>query len=298
VQFDHAFSYRFEEAVKDRTIRAVKIHQRTNQPTPSGFVADVIQFYDSTFPTASSNPDPPRVIIRCDSDATIRQIGAALAANGKSFALIHENFKDNDLSRPHERRTVPDPQSEPAVFWVHQFKLLEGIDDSRFQVIALFEELSTTRGLVQQIGRVVRNPARKAGKVGHFLDHSSGRQTELWNEFLAFDALLKRHGVKVADFSAKVLKAIKDAQPDIVYLDGRFRSPLALNTINPADELSLLQTVNVVRKPTGFTMAALRKEIQADFAQQDRDVREFVVNASTVVLLYLDFRNSPLLRSK
>jgi hypothetical protein len=298
VQFDHAFSYTFDDAVKDKTIRAVKVHTRSNELTPSGFVSDVVRFYDSTFPNAHSQGDPPRVIIRCDSHATIRQIGTDLAAAGKSFVLIHENFKDNDSTRPHERRTVPDPQTESAVFWVHQFKLLEGIDDPRFHVIALFEELGTTRGLVQQIGRVVRNPSRKNNQVGHFLDHSSGRQAELWNEFLVFDSVLKRDGVKVADFGAKVLKAIQAAQPDIVYVDGRFRSRLILDNIDPVDELILPQTVNVVRKPTAFSLSDLREEILSDFAQRDRDVRECVVDANTVVFLYLAFRNSPLLRSK
>jgi hypothetical protein len=298
VEFDHAFSYSFGDAVRDKTIRNVKVHTRSPQATPLGFVSDVIQFYDSTFPVPHPNASPQRVIIRCDSDATIRQIGACLESAGKSYVLIHENFKDGEPGRPHERRTVPDPQIESAVYWVHQFKLLEGIDDPRFQVIALFEELGNTRGLVQQIGRVIRNPTRVANNLGHFLDHSSGRQAELWNDFLEFDKVLKRDGVRVADFGAKVLKAIREAQPDIVYLDGRFRSGLALDTIDPEDELILPQTVNVLHKPSVFTLDSVCKQIQLNFEKDDRDVRRHDVDSNTVAFVYLDFRNSSLLRSK
>src|SRR5262245_23549297 len=109
----------------------------------------------------------PRVIIRCESDARIRQIGQALEGAGRTYVLIHENFQDADPSRPHERRSVPDPEHEQAQFWVHQFKLLEGIDDPRFQVLAIFDELKTTLSLVQQVGRVIRNPERKPGAVAH-----------------------------------------------------------------------------------------------------------------------------------
>lgn len=298
VNFKHSFSYSFHDAVQDRTIRGIKVHTRTRQPTPKHFVADVIKFYDATFPTAKKLPEPPRVIIRCDSDATIRQIGAELKAHGRTHVLIHENFKNGTPGQPEIHQTVPDPVTNPAVFWVHQFKLLEGIDDPRFQVIALFEELGNTRGLVQQVGRVIRNPSRKANSFGHFLDHSGGRQAELWGDFLEFDKILKKDGIEIADFGSKVLKAIRDAQPDIVYLDGRFRSRLAIDAINPATELLLPQTVNVLRKPAKFNLNDTCTEIKAEFESYDRDVRQFSIDADTVVFMYLDFRNSPLLRSK
>ena len=297
VNFDHAFSYTFQQAVKDHTIRDVKVHQRTPVDSPQAFVDDVIQFYHQQFGSKPASP-APRVIIRCDSDSRIRQIGQALAAADRSHVLIHESFQDADPARPRERRSVPDPEHEPALFWVHQFKLLEGIDDPRFQVLAIFDELKTTRSLVQQVGRVIRNPSRKGGAKAHFLDHSIGRHKELWDGFLAFDRLIDAKGVKVADFGRGMLAAIRQAQPDVVYIDGRFRSRLGFDAIDPIEELMLPLTVNVFSKTKGFRLAEVCDELELEYAEQDRDHRRFNVDPKTVVFLYLTFRNSPLLRSQ
>lgn len=296
VSYDHAYSYTFKKASADHTIRKVEIHDRPSQANPTAFIADVLQFYDQQFPNHATAAAPPRVIIRCDSQADIRKIGVALKNAGRSHVLIHETFKDGDPNTPQERRTVPDPNNEPALFWIHQFKLLEGIDDSRFQLLAIFKEFGNTREIVQQIGRVIRNPERKANAIGHVLDHSGGKQRELWEGFLRFDELVDKEGVRAADFGKKLLQAIQSAVPDVVYMDRRFRSGFKLDAIDPAEELILPATSNVFRKCDNFNLANLITALEVEYRQQDRDVRhETVGNAE--VLIYLTFRNSPLLRS-
>jgi superfamily II DNA or RNA helicase len=47
--------------------------------------------------------------------------------------------------------------SPNAVFWLHQTKLLEGIDDPTFVAVALLDDFTNDRQLVQQIGRVLRS---------------------------------------------------------------------------------------------------------------------------------------------
>ena len=296
VSFDHAYSYTFKQATADHTIRKAVIHDRPSQASPTAFVADVLQFYDQQFGNQANPASSPRVIIRCDSHAEIRQIGVALGNAGRSYVLIHENFKDDDPNTPHERRTVPDPNGEPAVFWIHQFKLLEGIDDSRFQLLAIYKEFGNTREIVQQIGRVIRNPTRNANAIGHVLDHSGGRQRELWEGFLRFDELVDKEGVQAADFGKKLLQAIQSAVPDVVYLDRRFRAGFQLGAIDPGQELVLPATVNVFRKSNGFDLADLVNALEVEYRQQDRDVRHDTIGTAEV-LIYLTFRNSPLLKS-
>ncbi len=298
VDFGHAYSYTFHAAVADHTIRNVIVRPRPSCSSPKGFVDDVLTFYDATYPTAAKMHEPPRVIIRCDSEATIRQIGAALAKASRSYILIHENFDDKNASKRRERRTVPEPDHEPALFWVHQFKLLEGIDDPRFQVLAIFEELKTTRALVQQVGRVIRNPTRGSGAVAHFLDHSNGRHKELWDGFEAFDRLLQKEGVSVADFGTKVLAALKSAQPDVVYIDGSFRSQLNLPAINPTTELQLPVTTSVFVNDPTYSLSALCDLISAEYADNDLECRRVDVSPTTAVFVYLTFANSRLLRTQ
>lgn len=297
IDYKHAFSYTFDEAVEEKIIRSVIIYPRIHPGTPQDFVNEVSEFYNNHLVQGENGEEPrPRVIIRCEYQATIRQIGAALELLGKSYVLIHENFEDNG-PQPYERRTVPDPSEEDAIYWVHQFKLLEGIDDSRFQLLALYQELRTTRQFVQQVGRVIRNPSRELDAVAHVLDHSNGLQKELWDGFIAFDLLLRKEGVEVADFGDKLLDELVKAQPGVVYLDGRFRIPFSLSDIDPAEELSLPLTVNIFRKDAEFNLARLCDEIDSEYAEQDRAFRRVSVNPTTEIFLYLVFYNSPLLRS-
>ncbi|WP_372717603.1 hypothetical protein [Novipirellula sp.] len=220
-----------------------------------------------------------------------------LQARGKSHVLIHETFSDDPANQPSQRKSVPNPPNEAAVFWVHQFKLLEGIDDPRFQLLACYEELRTTRALVQQIGRELRNPSRTPGTTAHVLDHSNGHQKELWDGFMKFDELVQREGVTVADFGKKMLDELAKAQPDVVYLAGRFRTAFTLDSIDAADKLLLPCTANVYCKNAGFSLNEMCDDIDAEFAEQNRDYRLHQINNTTAAFLYLTFSNSPLLRS-
>jgi hypothetical protein len=299
VDFDFVYSYTLNQAVSDNTIRDVRFHSRPAKATrsPMAFVRDVVEFYDQTFGHVANAP-PPRVIIRCESASTIRGIGTQLRALGRSYVLIHENFSDSDDASSREKRAVPDPDHEDAVFWVHQFKLLEGVDDPRFQMLALYEPLKNTRSVVQQVGRILRNPSRQPGSIAHVLDHSGGRQTELWNDFIAFDKQIQEKGVSVADVGSGLLAEIARSQPDVVYIDGRFRTRLTLADIDPKDELLLPASVNVYRKPDNLDLDGLCESIRSEFEEQDRDVRLVQLSADLRVLLTIGFRNSPLLRTK
>src|SRR6185503_3966210 len=73
-------------------------------------------------------------------------------------------------------------------YWVHQFKLIEGIDDPNFKVVALFNSLRNGRAIVQQIGRVLRNPARAENDMKALVVGSGDRNIEeVWNAYMRFD---------------------------------------------------------------------------------------------------------------
>jgi len=90
-----------------------------------------------------------------------------LVARGRTVVGIHETFSKSD--RKHFAKEVPDPSIETAQFWVHQFKLLEGLDDPAFRLIAIFGRFTNARNLVQQVGRVIRNPGLQAGEMAFVL---------------------------------------------------------------------------------------------------------------------------------
>ncbi len=291
----HVYSYTYHEAVSSHYLREVKFVTREPTHDPTHFVQDVLAFYDEQL---GENADQPRVIIRCDDRAEIRQIATLLDHHGRSYVAIHERFSDTG-GDPRERKTVPDPEEEDATFWIHQFKLLEGIDDPRFQLLALFEPLVTARPLVQQIGRIIRNPDLRPSTKGYVLDHSpGGLQQELWEGFLRYDAAIAdagEEGLNLAighGWASKLLHAL----PGPAYLDGRFRGPLDLDTLSPSKEIILPLRTNLLSKVDGFDFDRCCKVVEQEYASQDRLVKRYDEGPSTVVFVYFAFTGSPYLR--
>lgn len=105
---------------------------------------------------------PAKVIVRCASVEAVREVKRALEKTrlpGEVIA-IHTRFTAAER-KDHLYSRVPDLSSleaRNAVFWVHQDMLIEGLDHPGFWIIAFFEQFKNERSLVQQIGRVLREP--------------------------------------------------------------------------------------------------------------------------------------------
>ena len=127
-----------------------------------------------------------RVIVRCETEADVRDVVEELVRRGQSVIGIHEQFR-RSLGKVFLNK-VPDPTKESAQYWVHQWKLLEGLDDSRFRQVAIYSPFTNARNLVQQIGRVIRNPGRIKNQCAWVLVHQDHGQTRLWDNFLGYEA--------------------------------------------------------------------------------------------------------------
>jgi hypothetical protein len=299
VDFDYAYTYSFSEAVAQKYIRRVEIVPLVHPRSPTAFVDQVVKFYEGKLrPKKSTAGDEPRVIIRCDRPESIRQISKALTDRGLSNVALHESFKER-ADAPNEHHSVPNPDATPAIYWIHQFKLLEGIDDPRFQLLALYDELRTVRSFVQQVGRVLRNPKQDPDSIAYVLDHSNGRQYGLWQNFLAFDRTVAERGVKVlAMGNEALLKELELKYPPLVYLDGRFRIPCNLENLDPNIDLQLPLTVNLLTKNEGFRLDEFFRTLIQSYRDADRLVREIPPNRGLAVVFYVSFNNSPFLRDK
>lgn len=296
IDMGHVYSYTFHQALEDGFLRDVEIVPQEPTRDPNRFVSDLLAFYDKKFPDGKG--DKPRVIIRCERPEEILQIAAILKKRKRDYVAIHERFSDK-TKKSKERNTVPDPSKEPATFWIHQFKLMEGIDDNRFQVLALFDPLQNARSLVQQIGRIIRNPGRKPGSKGYVLDHSpSGQQLQFWMGYLKYDQALREHGDKALNLAIGTgwLTNLFQSQPICSYMGDRFRIPLDLEELNPEQDLVLPRMVNLRRKGKGFNIDKFCEVLEKSFLDEDREFRRYDQEGS-IVYLYITFNNSPLLEN-
>jgi hypothetical protein len=293
---EHAYVMSLRQAVRDLYLREVHVENRGTFRDPADFVADVLAFYDSQFPEPGD--DPPRVIIRCDDRAEIRHLAQAFIARCRSVVGIHERFR-NQGGEEWERKSVPEPEKEPAVFWIHQFKLLEGIDDPRFRVLALYRRIRNGRALVQQVGRIIRNPSQEKNAHGYLLDHWKGHHEDLWRGFLAYDEALDTQGIEAFHLSTGegLLKDLMKLQPRTAYIDGRFRSEFEFSSIDPNEDVQLPLRTNLLLKLPGFNLDEAVDALKDLYEDKDRVAEAYSPTPGTRVVLSVTCSNSIYLRN-
>ncbi len=296
------YSYTFHNALQDHLLRSVEFIPMKATKDPNQFIDDLLEFYDKKF--GNSKEDKPRVIIRCDHSQEIRQIKAVLEDRQRNCIAIHETFSDRD-DDPNERKHVPIVSNEEQVgegvdpiFWIHQYKLQEGIDDPRFQILAPFESLTDGRALVQQIGRIIRNPTHDPLAKGYVLDYSNGRQRDLWERYLKYDEALTLNGVAAFNLATGSgwLANIFDSQPILTYLKYRFRTPLEFEKINPRQDLILPRMVNLYNQEVDFSFKQICELLELAYQEEDRLFHRYD-QGDAVIYLYVAFNNSPLLEN-
>jgi superfamily II DNA or RNA helicase len=296
VDAEHAYVMSLRKGVNDRFLREVKVENRNTFHDPAGFVADVLAFYDEHFPEPGE--DPPRVIVRCDDQAQIRHLAQAFLAQGRSVVGIHERFRSQG-GEQWEQKSVPDPENEPAVFWIHQFKLLEGIDNPRFQVLALYKKIRSGRALVQQVGRIIRNPSQGENAIGYVLDHWKGHHHDLWKGFLAYDEALHSRGIETFHLSTGegLLRDLIKLQPRTAYIDGRFRSEFDFSAIDPNKDVQLPLRTNLLEKLPEFNIDDAVDALKNLYEDKDRVAETYSPTPSTRVFLSVTCSNSIYLRN-
>lgn len=122
---------RFDDAVTKNIIRDVEFVDRPGKAHPLEFAKDVIAEFERLIPSIEERSGA-RIIVRCESKQNIENICDAFDSLGYNPLGIHEGFSDSDLNKG-RCKSVPHSAPADSKVWVHQFKLLEGVDDPCFR---------------------------------------------------------------------------------------------------------------------------------------------------------------------
>lgn len=273
VNRDFFYSYTFDEALEDHIVRNVEFIDgawtRDGANTINEFVTKLLDARTSTEKEVGLQPGQMRIIVRCSEAADIKAVARELEARGKSVIGVHERFKNTDGAI--FRREVPDPATETATFWVHQHKLIEGLDDPAFRLIAIYGAFRNARNLVQQIGRVIRNPTRAANQKAYVLAHQQDRQKDFWNRFIDYEKDVRvRKAAGQAELAAFDEFIASHTNAPRFYLLGDFRRHLRADEIgDPREVVQMRKSVLVrVQKP-GFNWKKLVFGIQSELLTGD-----------------------------
>jgi superfamily II DNA or RNA helicase len=239
--------------------------------------------------------DGVRVIVRCKDAPTIRAMVSALKQLGEEAIGIHERFADEgDFRKAVPQRDAPGS----ARYWVHQNKLIEGIDDPSFKVVALFDSLRNGRAIVQQIGRVLRNPARAEENMKAIVVGRGDRDLEeVWHAYMTFDR--EDLAESVATMSDLVDRLV-DSQPLSFYLSGNYRVRIDLTSPSAWETFAYPLRTRVFRRVAEepITIDSVAAATAAAWEAIDRTV--FTIQRpddKTAVVPYITVENSPLLRA-
>jgi superfamily II DNA or RNA helicase len=176
----------------------------------------------------------PRVIVRCQTGASVSAVKQAIERElsrdkklekpKEKVLAVHDDFKKNPESNEYgdvpRRDELGKAYPDQAIYWVHQFKLTEGLDDNEFCAIAFFQRFKNSRALVQQIGRILRNPSEASvpALVLHDPTH------DIQDEFDAYRQFEKSRKSIVGP--EEIVYAITDSLPDWFYFERRYRKGL------------------------------------------------------------------------
>lgn len=285
-------TYRFahKEAERQGILRTPNFVTLDWHATEASFVEALL----SWLKTQSAEVGESRVLIRCASGESVREIVRLLRAADEAAVGYHENFKAADKDG-HLYGSVPAPnRRSKARFLVHQHKLTEGFDDPELRVLAVFDGFANDRSRVQQIGRILRNPdyPRPANAVVLSQDDEMERA---WSRYSRFDG---GEGPRSMASDPAGIESLLEAQPETFYWDRLFRQQVDLHAERPWESVRFALST-VARTVPGGTpnLDAFAEGVRSNLAQRDRRVLSSgSPTPSSRFFLYLAVENSPVLR--
>ena len=282
------YRYAHHEAIAERFLRVPNFAKIT-RATPSAFAGELVALVADRFGGSDS-----RVIVRCQDADAITRLVHAIEQTGQSAVGVHHTF---EAGEGRLRRAVPAPDATDARFWVHQNKLIEGIDDPRFRVVAFYDPLRNDRAVVQQIGRVLRNPDRTPSDMTALVVGTGDRPPErTWDAYMRFDRQdTQEAAATVPDLAERIL----DAQPQTFYYDGAYRVRTDLHDPDAWQQFAFPLRTRVFRVlPRGSapSLDELALAAKDEWSKLDRSVYTVLRPApDSVIIPYVTAENSPLL---
>ncbi|MFD1297003.1 DEAD/DEAH box helicase [Lysobacter gummosus] len=284
-----------------KILRALDISVRPKVEAVSAakFVVSVLNAFKDKYGAVPSADR--RLIIRCKSKAEINNVQKALAAHGGGVSSIgiHERFSaPAKVYDPNQREysQPPDPEICKHPIWVHQYKLLEGIDGPCFRAVSIYGALGSARSLVQQIGRVLRNPQRVDDESALLIEHSEGSVKRRWDRYIEFDSGLTTETIALG--IQEVATAFDTKQPATMYIENEFRSRYVIGSAAGLEHLQSLRMplrCSIIRASKPAALGRLLQLVEARLHLADSPWRVLHSDTSGFVVLFISIGTSPFL---
>lgn len=268
VHNDYIERLSFKSAVQDRIIRDVQVHTGLKSSSIAAFARS---FTNTVRELANDGKIAVgwKAMIHCETAASVDKMHDELRnipwARDLGVLAFHDTFASGHSTK---MAKVPNLRARKERFLVHQYKLMEGIDEPAVQVLGMYEPFTNARALVQQVGRIVRNPKATAQRAHLLIAESDRKTAKQWTSFRDFDNELDKLPLTDRD----IVKTLLAVVPRFDYILGAFRKRVPEDFQTPFEqELLVRRSAIVFRHACASPSAGLEDIVQG--------VRESLISA-------------------
>lgn len=259
----YLFNFPYRQAVDGRIIRPADIIVPHGDDRPVGREAAIPQFVGILHHELPDrlreaerwfrNGETPKVMVRGDDLETLTLLQTEINRVFRTRAVvIHDRAKktlgnrDMFTSIGSALRSRADAQ-----FWIHQNKLMEGIDDPSFVAVAIFDLMGNARQLVQQIGRATRHSNGEDGvpQTGWILSTPANaeRIRTAWERYQGYEDYAARNTAHIVTNEVTLPDRLLEYMAEYQYISGEFRGRFEFEQPLAAGDVQLPRTAAVLR---------------------------------------------------
>jgi superfamily II DNA or RNA helicase len=235
--------YTHKEAEEAKVVRKVEFlpmqHTEPSFRKLSAWCEEFAKFWKSS--AVKKLHKNARSIICCAKMETVKRVTELLRDHDIEAIGVHEGFAGKNVNWL--RQETPDTKGSAFEVWVHQNKLTEGLDDSRFCVLAILNRIRNDRKLIQQFGRVLRMDSDGDGKAAVLYSNDLSVEKS-WNNYRQFEV---QPDFVDPERYRRLLHEVLKRQPAMEYFGGRFRKRFDTESQGLTIEI-LLNSSSVVRR--------------------------------------------------
>lgn len=302
----YVFNLSIDEATRKRVIRIVdfKTMAAKGANDIERFVAMLSSEAPNLLSAAKQYTKNPKLIVRVDEFSKGKVLQTKLAAAlGSRPLFIHHQIAKVDITKrqfPNVDSARNWPEAASTQCWIHETKLLEGIDDSSFVAVAILDRFQNARQLVQQIGRAIRTtePGSKSAQTAYVLalPELERKLKDSWTRYTNFEKYASVDPTRLVEAEGALPDRLLENLPDYQYVAGEFRPKFAAEQANASD-FRLPASASVMSLTSDFELEAAAREVHESLLNEDRfkPVRIDGLPANAVGFAYYGWRSSPYL---
>ncbi len=313
----YLFNYPYAQAVEQRIVRPAEII-RPDCEYPDDLNGAVRRFVDILnrelpgrleqsqrwFDAANATP---RVMIRASNLENLQLLQNEIDRVFETESvLIHDRAKKTE-QRPNRFQSVSSAMNAKpdAQFWIHQNKLMEGIDDPTYVAVAIFDLMGNARQLVQQIGRVTRwsNGDQRRRQTGWVIASPSNaeRIQTTWDRYQSYEAYAAKESAAIVANEVTLPDRLLRFMAEYQYIGGEFRGRFDVEAPLAGKDIQLPKSATVLcREPGSQGIEGVLDIIEEAILGQDRFKITPLIDMPNNAwgFTYYAWRNSPYLTDK